>query len=170
MVRAILEGRKTQTRRALKNQSDGNVVIASHFWEFAQFMLSCPFGLIGNTLWVRETWRPKQHNFPTGWPYEWKATAEEDGVPTEGPWKPSIFMPKEACRIRLRIVEVRAERLQDISEKDAEEEGVEGTSLDGGQTVIYKPSFADLWDKINGPGSWDNNPWVWVITFKRIQP
>ena len=139
MVRAILEGRKTQTRRKItKNRP-------------------FPSGNEGDVLWVRETWRPTMHPFPIGPRWDYRATAEEDGVPLEGPWKPSIFMPRETCRIRLMVEAVRVERLQDISVMDAIAEGVES-----------RDSYKTSWESINGKGSWDKNPWVWVIKFRRL--
>ena len=92
-------------------------------------------------------------------------------------WKPSIHMPRWASRITLEVTGVRVERLQDISEADAIAEGVTGVSS-GGVTLFTttgvncfqaaKDAYAALWELINGPGSWDANPWVWVVEFKRI--
>ena len=79
-------------------------------------------------------------------------------------------MPREACRILLEVTDVRVERLLDISEKDAEAEGVESSTHDGGQTLLYKINYLCLWDKINGKGSWEKNPWVWVVSFRRVEP
>jgi hypothetical protein len=99
-------------------------------------------------------------------------------------WKPSIHMPRWASRITLEVVSVRVERLQDISEEDAmsesieswEERGVDDAQdyyrdyVTGGHVYNAKDSFRSLWQSINGPGSWEANPWVWVVEFKRIEP
>jgi hypothetical protein len=94
-----------------------------------------------------------------------------------GPWLPSIFMPRRASRITLEIISVRVERLNDISEEDAKAEGATICSLDSGPTFYedhkngsHKVGFAGLWQSINGAGSWDKNPWVWVVEFKRVKP
>lgn len=187
MVRGILSGAKTQTRRVVKPQSheiDGVIYHAGRYPNLAP----CKFGTIGDVLWVRETWRPKTHDFPTGWRYEYRATAEQDFTPTDGPWKPSLFMPRDACRICLEITDVRVERLNDISEADAKVEGVKYIQDGGNDGPIWefqgyvdymdkhgdnllstaKESYKSLWEKINGLGSWDKNPWVFVIEFKMI--
>ena len=172
MVRAILEGRKTQTRRKItKNRP-------------------FPSGNEGDVLWVRETWRPTMHPFPIGPRWDYRATAEEDGVPLEGPWKPSIFMPREACRIRLMVEAVRIERLQDISVMDAIAEGIEYKNMYLSWNKVWRlykdysvksgkmedifcldnasDSYKTLWESINGKGSWDENPSVWLIKFRRL--
>ena len=197
MVRAILDGRKTQTRRIVKNiPSVCNSVRDSEDKTYlrgvsdngsALWMIDSPWS-IGDILWVRETWHPKRHSMPTGWKYEYRATAEEDGNPTDEPWKPSLFMPKDACRIKLRITNIRAERLQDISEEDSKAEGVYFYGWDDHHQDDYKnylyddkncddwglktarESYTSLWESINGKGSWDKNPWVWVITFEIYNP
>jgi hypothetical protein len=94
-----------------------------------------------------------------------------------GPWKPSIHMPRWASRIPLEIVSIRVERLNDISEEDAKAEGIEGTwehqyisqGVNASGKPIARVAFAALWGSINGPGSWDANPWVWVVEFKRVE-
>lgn len=119
MVRAILDGTKTQTRRALKGAQPADPVDR---WLAAGQVLRCPYGALGDTLWVRETWR--------GDPVEYRADTHSHG-PADGSrdaesvnWRPSIFMPRWASRLTLRITEVRVERLQEISEDDAAAEGV----------------------------------------------
>jgi hypothetical protein len=195
MIQAILAGRKTQTRRIIKPQPNNKAteVIYSKQWIktpwVARFKYpsepecwevtnsyKCPYGSVGDILWVRETWR-KADGMPTGFPYEWKATAEQDGTPIEGPWKPSIFMPREACRIRLEITDIRVERVQYISEADAIDEGIESNESDVYKDYLTgefyrhpKESYQSLWAKINGKESWNSNPWVWIVEFKRIQP
>ena len=186
MVQAILVGRKTMTRRVIKPQPDSRGLRTTDvlFEDYHGKEFKCPYEL-GMILWVRETFR-NAHGMPTGPRYEYKATALKDGVPIDEPWKPSIFMPREACRIMLEITNIRVERLQDISEEDAINEGVEIAAyrpdiiykqytlddnkrkikLSGWETAYY--SFKSLWQSINGPESWTANPWVWVIEFKRI--
>jgi len=192
MVQAILAGKKTQTRRVVKEPYQSYPVVTKHLtsceFDFhhrggiGQYT-TCPYGKSNDVLWVRETWRPKGHNFPIGFHYEWKATAEEDGNPTDEPWKPSIFMPKEACRIKLLIKDIRVERVQDITEEDAIREGIgHGFQLNAGwpdyghikngvctlTQDTARMSFASLWDSIykkRGYG-WKVNPWVWIIEFE----
>jgi hypothetical protein len=191
MVRAILDGRKTQTRRLIPEK----IIRAYDHWvsplmlesisstrlhEKAYFIKRCKYSL-GDVLWVRETWRPKQHSMPTGWKYEYRATAEEDGTPLDGPWKPSIFMPKDACRLFLKLENIRVQKLHDISKEDAIAEGVECVRQLG--RTFYKlyygnkkfdydecpiVSYYSLWDKINGEGSYIENPWVYVYHFKIV--
>lgn len=153
MVQAILKGQKTQTRRIVKQPE------AVELLELGQFgdALDLSKHRKGDILWVRETFRPKSHGMPIGDPYEYRATALEDGNPTDEPWKPSIFMPKEACRIFLKVTNVRVERLQSISEADAKAEGFDSIDL-----------FFALWQNINGTESLAANPWVWVYEFEVI--
>lgn len=171
MVQAILKGQKWQTRRVVKPKPKAENLSAivrcddfllARFWTRSPHLVindvRAPF-IPGDVLWVRETFRPKSHGMPIGDPYEYRATALEDGNPTDEPWKPSIFMPKEACRIFLKVTNVRVERLQSISEADAKAEGVD--SVD---------SFFALWQKLNGTESLADNPWVWVYEFKLTSP
>ena len=197
MVQSILEGRKTQTRRIVKKQ-----FLNGDEPRFSTRNLEstgvCPFGNIGDVLWVRETFRPKGHSFPIGEHFEYKATAQADGNPTDEPWKPSIFMPKDAARIWLKITDVRVEKLNDISDEDSKKEGIDFEIFNNEpNTFVYqnylkysKPffsfseyswnfgkethsapvaSYCSLWEEINGDGSWNKNPWVWVIEFERIE-
>ena len=124
---------------------------------------------------MRETWATEEHEGKV----VYRATDEGHFPIVDGKWKPSIHMPRWASRILLEIVSVRVERLQDISEEDAKSEGVrwDGEYWRGGTHPIKKTdqcwstvsdAFKALWKAINGPGSWDANPWVWVIEFKRI--
>ena len=179
MVQAILDGRKTQTRRVVKGPvMKLDYVIAT--------TVPCPYGQPGDVLWVRETWahtsqlniNPEDENYG----YVYKA----DGQPWEDyegwKWKPSIHMPREAARMFLRIKAVRVERLQEISEEDALAEGigrinVRLTNYDLAYRDYIHPgvffrvplwSFKSLWESINGPESWQANPWVWVVEFERI--
>lgn len=198
MVQAILEGRKTQTRRVIKSRhdsglfqicrriTDGQITsINSLDWDErnCEKDIVCPYGQPGDILWVRETFRPIEQDF--GSPrYEYKAT---ESINLSDKWKPSLFMPKSACRIFLKVKSVRVERLQDISEDDAIAEGIEVMKVyvhkvfrnyqdeaktNGGykgfvETAIA--SFKSLWQSINGEQSWKENPFVWVIEFERIE-
>lgn len=196
MVQAILRGEKTQTRRIINPQPTAelfsaiiggydNIPRMARFWtkrepnnpliEDIKLKYS-----VGDILWVRETWHPKRHSFPIGLPFEYKATAKEDGNPTDEPWKPSIFMPKEACRIFLKLKSIRIERLNDISENDSLQEGIQPFTkdnnlfkhgLDGWEwqsmTKYAKEAYKILWQKINGEKSWAENPFVWVYEFER---
>jgi hypothetical protein len=174
MVQAILEGRKTQTRRTVKTEMiDGE----NRPWIMTKegpAPLKCPFGKPGDLLWVRETWAKADIGFC------FKVYNDIDAVfAPRNCWKPSIHMPKTAARIWLEVEEVRVERLQDISEEDAKAEGVKSRFSDLFQEERYDDyldmegeyrspasSFQSLWQKINGPESWDANPWVWVVKFK----
>lgn len=160
-----------------------------HLFEDAdgeEIEVKCPFGKPGDTLWVRETWQWEGDTkytdaFPIGF-FFYKA--DFIGNESAGPstWKPNIHMPKKACRLRLEITALRVERLNAINKNDAIAEGILKSWI-GDQTLYHnylKPftewtkrdyltprrSFQTLWESINGPGSWDANPWVWVIEFK----
>lgn len=173
MVRAILDGRKQQTRRIVKPQpaglwgSTGKVYghtfagvldgPKDHYWV-------CKFGQPGDRLWVRETWAPMcDFDKEFGTLYRADSYPSDSAIPLQ--WKPSIHMPRAASRITLEITGVRVEQLNDISEEDAISEGWPGTSK-----MPWSPRgwFQSLWQSINGEDSWDANPWVWVIEFKRV--
>jgi hypothetical protein len=179
MVRAILEGRKTQTRRAIKPVPTFNGGGACHdadalqqdyvepYWVFPKI---CKYGAPGDLLWVRETWFDPQMDGGRV-----LYAADQPEVHPIHRRRPSIHMPRWASRITLRITDVRVERLQDISEDDAIAEGVKpctSTGWNGENLVVMtaREAFADLWNDINGPGAWDANPWVWVIAFERVKP
>lgn len=180
MVEAILAGTKTQTRRLVKGELLGidpatnePFAVRSTSW--------CPYGAAGDELWVREAWAPVSHAYS-------KKTLKDAGVIYRAGrvhhtgaypirWKPSIHMFRKASRIQLMVTEVRVQRLQDISEEDAEAEGVrpDPEVLDRVPypSHPFKDAYAKLWDQINGktPGSsWAANPWVWVVSFKRLNP
>lgn len=195
MVRAILEGRKTQTRRPLNPQPllpQFSAFILDN--KFARFFESLKMGGVriedirnkwgkpGDILWVRETFCPVAPPTPPGeeipdWAnYIYRADLSAfEACPLQfrpNKWKPSIFMPKDACRLFLEILTIRVERLQDITEEDALAEGIEVEMLDypkgvSRPVIPATQLFAQLWEDINGPGTWDENPWVWVITFKK---
>jgi hypothetical protein len=163
----------------------------------------CPYGQPGDRLWVKEKWRaPKsldnlsptaiaEKAIDAGYAKPWAPIQyEADEVrrdwnridwPEPGKTRVSIHMPRWASRITLEIVNIRVERLQDISETDALAEGVERVEGEDGFKVYAKPwgkilkalnagtSYRSLWESLNGPGSWDLNPWVWVVEFKRLE-
>ena len=172
MVRAILAGTKSQTRRIVKPQPTGSV------------LLRCPYMRTGR-LWVRETWQsmtdPKiVQNIED---VQYRADEDDPGVT----WRPSIFMPRWASRLTLEITGVRLEQLQEISATDALAEGLRyGTQLlagaggarFGGWNAPNEPdtmyadsgdAYGSLWNSINGRGAWDLNPWVWVIEFRKVE-
>lgn len=183
MVRAILAGNKTQTRRVVKPQPAGA-------WA-APGKTSCPYGAPGDRLWVREsTHRRPMLNLLTGEPLADKydgGAYTADGADVLTPegfdlawWYsrkscPSIHMPRFACRLVLEVTGVRVERLNEISESDAQAEGCAPAWLDvddnetvhAHQQPTFRRGFARLWREINGPSSWDANPWVWVVEFRR---
>jgi hypothetical protein len=176
MVRAILEGRKTQTRRVIKGR------IALKWLEPGMFLPSyvadpgndlCPYGVPGDTLWVRETLTTSPL-----WDGELRAIYAADGAwawdlynPCLWPWKrptlPSIHMPRGLCRINLAVTSVRVQRVQDISEEDAIAEGVADLGIYAAYSVRDK--FQAVWNDINAKRgySWESNPWVWAVTFER---
>jgi hypothetical protein len=187
MVRAILEGRKTQTRRIVKK-----------FVPYGETILSvCPYGELGDRLWVREAWaahggwddmKPSLIDFFPDTNIWYRADGERDGsagIPNvrRGRWRSSMFMPRRASRILLEISDVRVQRLQEISAEGALAEGVASTEFWRPKDVEGKPfedkwwddcefwsrypqlAFRGLWESINGVGSWDANPWVWAISF-----
>ncbi len=181
MVRAILAGTKTQTRRVVKDRHIGQID-TSKLPGPAGWSRPMPYGQPGDRLWVRETWACfDSHVRPKSRIAYRSDTPDGEMVRVDAPWKPSIHMPRWASRITLEVTGVRVERLQDISEADALAEGVEqvlkgrfriyGRETDGRDTDrSARTSYCSLWESINGPGSWDANPWVWVIEFKRVQP
>jgi len=200
MVRAILEGRKTQTRRIIKPQPSINCDSmksddVNEAWQAGFVPIDCLHGKVGERLWVRETWRPDCKDdvctisfqadgahVPIrddyGWAERWVMLRrpEEQWPKMEEPkWRPSIHMPRWASRINLEIVSIRVERLNDISQKDAMAEGappshptIDAVSREFGYPDFSRSWFAQLWESINGQGSWNQNPWVWVIEFKRV--
>ena len=179
MVRAILAGSKTQTRRAIKPKPDlvaGSVVGFRTPGDEKRGRLAkqipCPYGAPGDRLWVREAWQSHTGQMGESIVYAYRATDDK----RLGPWRPSIFMPRDASRITLEVTEVRVERLQDISEADARAEGVWTGQPEmlaagaRGMNLNHRSAYASLWEQINGPASWDANPWVWAISFKRVTP
>lgn len=187
MVKAILEGRKTQTRRVMKMSRRNDMFCGlsndpDTSWPadypFGALMgrafydneaVKCPYGKVGNVLWVRESWNVEQYPVaPEGdrdeLLYFYRAT---ERVYTDMKWRPSIHMPKAAARIFLEITDIRVERLREISDKDAFAEGIQAVVNAGQQDDgTARGAFKTLWQSINGEESWQGNPWVWCITFK----
>ena len=152
MVRAILSGAKTQTRRVITPQPDARLRWGLAGWEDVHGRpLPCRYGAPGDLLWVRETWGIAGE-FGDGTAHTYRATDDRNGII----WRPSIFMPRALSRITLKITDVRVERIQDISEPDEAAEGVE------------RHTFAALWNAINAKRgySWERNPWVWALTLQ----
>ena len=188
MVRAILAGTKTQTRRIVKPRHMATVG-AEQFPILAMY----PCGSPGDRLWVRENfYQDGQWSLRLGCEPDdphggfWSGTSRviyaADGTPLPDPipgnqWRsrPSIHMPRWASRITLEITDVRLEQLQDISEADAVAEGCkpirpelvqDGLIVRPGRSAVEE--FRLVWEEIHGEGSWEKNPWVWVIEFKRL--
>jgi len=187
MVKAILEGRKTQTRRILKNQHPrvipGGPVYDAVGGQMDYVESEHDFGTlpyaVGDLLWVREAWRAEARFDkmpmavkPTGALVSYEADYDyEPNDGCRGRLRPSIHMPRWASRITLRVTEVRVQRLQDISEEDAKAEGAKAVGYIDENDVgcrSYVEGFARIWTSIHGPGAWEANPWVAAISFERI--
>ena len=179
MVRAILDGRKTQTRRVIKPQPSAgvrrSVFVLSGLEDGHGRELRCPYGRPGDTLWVRETWASHKYMDDTK-PSEFTAGAQmlpvwyrADGVQSDerGKWRPSIFMPRWASRITLRVVDVRVEMLWDMTVSKMTAEGV--AEIENNDKHPLTP-FITLWDSINADRghAWYTNPWVWVVEFEEV--
>lgn len=186
MVRAILAGTKTQTRRVVREDAGNRgKLVGDHvrYWRRGEEdprrwcgcdglgsigWVLCPYGEPGDRLWVKEAIR-----FEQAWEDGYESSVfVADGARTKAdawPWKlktlPGMFMSRGLSRITLEVVGVRVERLQDISEEDARAEGVDQLVLPG-FVLTPREAFCRLWDSINGPGAWDAKPWVWRIEFK----
>lgn len=217
MVRAILAGQKTQTRRVVRKQFPADAIVAEvaattpegwqvsgHsglWWDDAGACLDdavrCPQGMPGDRLWVRETfwafgrwetrfnakkgrdeWRFIDLTVQSGSAYQFAEPEQSRHGKRGGTvprwWKrPSIHMPRAASRILLDVADVRVERLQDISADDARAEGCPDMPVRGAQKasidLLAKLWFHGLWEQISGPESWAANPWVWVVSFKRVE-
>lgn len=207
MVRSIISGAKSQTRRLVKPQppfETGEVFTGMYHptvidkrgeeqpgkeifgaWNLdGDWATSCPYGQPGGNLWVRETWmadpprdgtwpsiafdgcKPRDHSLI---PEQYRTPAHclyrADGHDFHG-WTPAIHMFRWASRITLEVTSVRVERLQDISEADAQAEGCADVDYSAGRT--YRHAYRDLWESINGEGAWSLNPWVWVVEFRKL--
>lgn len=188
MIKAILDGSKTQTRRILKSGFEHHSLpfskILFHpspklqtqafFRDKGNLLLGtkCPYGNVGDLIWVRETFI----EFPHG-VFNFKTDPDPVFEVAASKWKPSIHMPKSAARIWLEIEKITVERLQDISEEDARSEGVitymkwlqetsKNYNPDTKLGAYPVTAFSRLWKKINGRESWKANPWVWVVKYK----
>ncbi|MEM7398747.1 MAG: hypothetical protein AAF354_07385, partial [Pseudomonadota bacterium] len=189
MVRAVLDGRKTQTRRAVNPQPpvgwDRNCWYSAPDWGWtatpepsqAWHVVRCPYGQPGDRLWVREAWWQGLYRFapdaidPPELPepaFFYRADKERNVS-----WKPSIHMPRWASRLTLTLTDVRVERVQDISEEDAKTEGAAKLVMDDDSRFYeddggtYRTGFAGLWEHINAKRGygWDTNPWAWALSF-----
>ena len=195
MVKAILEGKKTQTRRILKLKKGDTVgkiyddketeyIICDKDGDEVPMEFVSPYGVAGDRLWVRETWGLTQGNgSPIDAWISYKAGGQNSELPIrdngnlfdypikEG-WRPSIFMPRWASRITLEVTEVIVQRLQNITEEDAQAEGF--TEQLESEGIYYKSArmgFYETWNKLNSKRgySWDSNPFVWAISFKVVK-
>ncbi|MDE2254310.1 MAG: hypothetical protein KGL42_08620 [Betaproteobacteria bacterium] len=209
MVRAILEGHKTQTRRVFKvprgcswyeghgGEAAGMIQddTGPAWWHVEE--QGCPYGEPGSKLWVREAfrftdvfdqdspYRVGERCVDAGYRIPWAplqfeadgrrmnwvhtGTPPHDGPPMPGKLRPAIHMPRWASRITLKVTGVRVERLQEITPADCVEEGCMPTEQRYAQAELQVlDMYKELWEQINGPGSWDANPWVWVIEFRRL--
>jgi len=191
MVNAILDGRKTQTRRIVKPTKDRNgsgcqlapCEIAGEV-NGGDYAL-CPYGQPGDRLWVRENFLYLMHGDVTAGDIKYCASIDSRsaaGSKNPGYWwrkRPSIHMPRWASRITLEIVSVRVERLKQMSERDALQEGIglvladnwpDPKAMSEAVAKSRRAGFKLLWESINGAESWDANPWVWVVEFRRVEP
>ena len=193
MVRALLDGRKTQTRRLVKPQPANLTAemerVLPEAWACGFVGVKCPYGALGDRLYVRETWKPHS-TFAGMKPRDIPRThvfykADEAYAPSNTPWVPAIHQPRWASRLTLEVTEVRVERLRDISTADILAEGApvdpdhqDGTQ-DGSNPVMCLGENAwttqsplawwhRLWASINGEESWTANPWVWAVSFKVV--
>lgn len=190
MVRAILAGQKTVTRRVVKPPHDFLLAGGAKLEHLARV----PFA-VGDRLWVRETWGLRRHHDVTDWNRasvkgvrfrdEWVLDYRADWGPSQEAcfWRPSIHMPRWASRLTLAVTDVRAERLQNITEEQAKAEGITGPFDVGYQAYRIpddsKPRFSSaraafecLWDSINGKRggrAWAYNPWVWAVSFQVVR-
>lgn len=195
MVKALLHGTKTQTRRVVKVQPPAATHSVStwhhpdderkgpHFWSWGPDPMNpefdymqpdwahpCQYGQPGDHLWVRETFAYHVHAMAAARDEDGPWVYAADGIHSRQPrlddkWRPSIHMPRAASRITLEVTGVRVERLQSISRGDAMAEGCPFPNMAAGPDP--RKWYAELWDDINGPGAWDLNPWVWVVEFSR---
>jgi hypothetical protein len=193
MVRAILDGSKTQTRRVLKVQpasiltpskkDRASLERVTRIWggcrtwfclhnpppaspENKIVPFRCAYGEVGDRLWVRETWHREFDDEPC----LYKADGRHGHITWDERWRPSIHMRRENSRIDLEITGIRVERLQKITRADAIAEGMPRQIHSGPRGPIAK--YRELWDKLNADRGfgWSMNPWVWVVEFKRVRP
>ena len=180
-VRAILDGRKTQTRRVIKEHIPKDAQLISYqsgtaILEYGSGLMKgailesnpeegvfkCPYGQVGDRLWVRETFYTESGDIY--YKADWSNVEPVNKVFDNGRWQSSIHMPRWASRITLEITEVRAERVQEITNNDAIAEGISCMN------EIPAIAFGHYWDSLNTKRglSWESRPWVWVIKFERM--
>ena len=211
LIQPILDDIKTHTRRIMKPQPHEVIPYPSSCplirlresdATLSTWNNACPYGQPGDQLWVRENLRRSEDGLWGTYEADGSWVVAQTGIPMRICWHsskdrslsksqdrkcvPSIHMPRWASRITLEIVDIRVERLQDISEKDAIAEGIEGLYINGRRegwinytakggddcdNAFGSPvaSYRTLWESINGPGSWELNPWVWVVVFRRVK-
>jgi hypothetical protein len=195
MVRALLDGSKTQTRRVVKPWVVSDLTHKpvpadlEYLPDFTCYRSTCPYGQPGDRLWVREAFRLVRtvpggadgDKIPPSMFLDSTRKFEADGstslpdgwMRVFGKLRPGIHMPRWASRITLEITGVRVERLRDISPEDCWVEGIQEMRDAGDENGelrgSVKQDYQALWESINGPGSWDANPWVWVVEFKRVE-
>jgi hypothetical protein len=195
MVQAILEGRKSQTRRVMNPQPTAHFTTDIDYWtsgkysgELGKEPLTSPYGQPGDRLWVRETWAYfggeeyfyQKDRLATFYRATWESERAQhfpraglDYVPGDR-WRPSIHMPRWASRITLELTKVRVERVNEISEADVRAEGIQVVGYgDYPDQFSGKHLYQELWDKFNGEReggkyAWAANPWVYVLEFKRL--
>ena len=168
MVRAILDGRKTETRRIIKPQPVSGKKYVNHrisTIEWVEGLPRCPYSV--DRLWVKETFALSGGIGVKGSETVHYRANEDLGFMSI--WKPSIFMPRWASRITLKVLGVHVERLHEIDNIGASAEGTPDLrTMENGWDM--RRCYLELWEQINGPGSWLANPWVWVVKFERVQP
>lgn len=186
---AVRLDRKTQTRRPIKPKGGGVITVRAPnsgvveafgggAWNKPSRMqvLYCPYGQVGDVLWVREAWRAKPEFdkvAPRDIPHDARIYFEADGPADARQWgrlRPPMFMPRWMCRTRLELLRVWAERLNDITGADAVAEGIPRGLLAEEPDEVEVGKYGQLWDRIHGPGSWAANPWVWALEFRRLTP
>lgn len=203
MVRAILAGRKTQTRRIINPQpaswasvfqpapvktpggtygKPGQWIQSSADNHHMHGMRRFPYGQPGDRLWVKETWQAIKQDAngisytladPADETAEIRYRATDETFVPPLPWKPSIYMRRRMSRITLELTGIRVERLQHISPADCDAEGIERSAChtrDGAGCLARVNDYKALWNSINGPDSWNENPYVWVVEFKLLIP
>ena len=196
MVRAILDGKKTQTRRVITQRLDDRPLVKA-VWQGREpgkallrfgsrpitdeMNVPCPYGQPGDLLYLRETWathrgfdgmKPSELAYDGGGrpTVNYRADPLDGHLSSRGKWRPSIHMPKAFARIWLRVTEVRVERVQEISDEDSHAEGI----TDAEPNFLWikgraRNRFRTLWDSTNAKHPWESRPWVWALTFERAE-
>lgn len=176
----VFEGTKTQTRRIVKDINP-TFLLESPTGQQIHNAMRCPYGEVGDRLWIRESWQEKawsltelnrvgflsaprnpRETYCNQALYAIHKGGYNRAIGDPGKWKPSIHMPRWACRTVVELTEVRVERLQSITDEDVIAEGVSANTQ-------HLAAFVVLWESINGKGSWALNPWVWVLTIKLVK-